>query len=126
VSTPACTLWPQCTTALLARAVFLWLTYVPDLMTLGQEPHSPDKELPRLRHKVGFIRYNATPLKLKKAPRQIAQHILGELEVRMLIRATGHPCRRLSRLAWRSWIASPVYVAAVRATKRAAIESLSK
>jgi integrase/recombinase XerD len=39
-------------------------------------------------HRVGFTRFNAAPLiRLKKAPRQIAQRILGELEVRMLIRA---------------------------------------
>jgi integrase/recombinase XerD len=39
-------------------------------------------------HRVGFTRFNAAPLiKLKKAPRQVAQRILGELEVRMLIRA---------------------------------------
>jgi integrase/recombinase XerD len=39
-------------------------------------------------HRVGFTRFNAAPLiKLKKAPRQLAQRILGELEVRMLIRA---------------------------------------
>jgi integrase/recombinase XerD len=38
--------------------------------------------------RVGFTRFNAAPLiKLKKAPRQVAQRILGELEVRMLIRA---------------------------------------
>jgi integrase/recombinase XerD len=40
-------------------------------------------------HRVGFTRFNAGPLiKLKKAPRQVAQRIMGELEVRMLIRAT--------------------------------------
>ena len=39
-------------------------------------------------HRVGFTRFNAGPLiKLKKAPRQVAQRIMGELEVRMLIRA---------------------------------------
>jgi site-specific recombinase XerD len=39
-------------------------------------------------HRVGFTRFNAAPLiKLKKAPRQVAQRIMGELEVRMLIRA---------------------------------------
>ena len=42
-------------------------------------------------HRVGFTRFNAAPLiKLKKAPRQVAQRIMGELEVRMLIRAA-HP-----------------------------------
>ena len=36
---------------------------------------------------MGFTRFNAAPLiKLKKAPRQIAQRILGELEVRDLIK----------------------------------------
>ena len=36
----------------------------------------------------GFTRLNATPfIKLKKAPRQVAQRILGELEVGMLIKA---------------------------------------
>jgi integrase/recombinase XerD len=39
-------------------------------------------------HRVGYTRFNAGPLiKLKKAPRQVAQRIMGELEVRMLIRA---------------------------------------
>jgi site-specific recombinase XerD len=39
-------------------------------------------------HRVGFTRFNAGPLiKLKKAPRQVAQRILGELEVRKLIDA---------------------------------------
>ena len=38
-------------------------------------------------HRVGVTRFNAAPLiKLKKAPRQIAQRILGELEVRDLIK----------------------------------------
>jgi site-specific recombinase XerD len=38
-------------------------------------------------HRVGYTRFNAGPLiKLKKAPRQVAQRIMGELEVRMLIR----------------------------------------
>jgi integrase/recombinase XerD len=38
-------------------------------------------------HRVGFTRFNAAPLiKLKKAPRQLAQRILGELEVRDLIK----------------------------------------
>ena len=38
-------------------------------------------------HRVGFTRFNAAPLiKLKKAPRQIAQRILSEVEVAMLIR----------------------------------------
>jgi integrase/recombinase XerD len=39
-------------------------------------------------HRVGYTRFNAAPLiKLKKAPRQVAQRIIGELDVRMLIRA---------------------------------------
>jgi site-specific recombinase XerD len=39
-------------------------------------------------HRVGYTRFNAAPLiKLKKAPRQAAQRIMGELDVRMLIRA---------------------------------------
>ena len=39
-------------------------------------------------HRVGFTRFNAAPLiKLKKAPRQVAQRIMGELEVRKLIDA---------------------------------------
>jgi integrase/recombinase XerD len=39
-------------------------------------------------HRVGFTRFNAGPLiKLKKAPRQIAQRILSEVEVAVLIRA---------------------------------------
>jgi integrase/recombinase XerD len=39
-------------------------------------------------HQVGYTRFNVGPLiKLKKAPRQVAQRIMGELEVRMLIRA---------------------------------------
>ena len=34
-------------------------------------------------HRIGFTRFNAAPLiKLKKAPRQIAQRLLGELDVR--------------------------------------------
>ena len=39
-------------------------------------------------HRVGFTRFNAAPLiKLKKAPRQVAQRVMGELDVRTLIRA---------------------------------------
>jgi integrase/recombinase XerD len=39
-------------------------------------------------HRIGFTRFNAAPLiKLKKAPRQIAQRLLGEIDVRLLIRA---------------------------------------
>ena len=40
-------------------------------------------------HRVGFTRFNAGPLiKLKKAPRQIAQRILSEVQIALLIRAT--------------------------------------
>jgi integrase/recombinase XerD len=40
-------------------------------------------------HRVGFTRFNAGPLiKLKKAPRQVAQRILGELAIRKLIDST--------------------------------------
>jgi integrase len=46
------------------------------------------KSLLGFAHRVGFTRFNAAPLiKLKKAPRQIAARILGEIEVGMLIRA---------------------------------------
>ena len=39
-------------------------------------------------HRVGYTRFNAAPfIKLKKAPRQVAQRILGELETRKLIDA---------------------------------------
>jgi integrase/recombinase XerD len=39
-------------------------------------------------HRVGYTRFNAAPLiKLKKAPRQVAQRILGEIEVHKLIDA---------------------------------------
>ena len=39
-------------------------------------------------HRVGFTRFNAGPLiKLKRAPRQVAQRIMGEVDVRLLIRA---------------------------------------
>ena len=44
-------------------------------------------------HKVGFTRFNAAPLiKLKKAPRQLAQRILSEFEAQSLIR-TAKPGR---------------------------------
>jgi site-specific recombinase XerD len=47
-------------------------------------------------HRVGFTPFNAAPLiKLKKAPRQIAQRILSELEVGMLIRAAASSRDRL-------------------------------
>jgi site-specific recombinase XerD len=47
-------------------------------------------------HRVGFTRFNAGPLiKLKKVPRQVAQRTMGELEVRMLIRAAGQGRDRL-------------------------------
>ena len=39
-------------------------------------------------HRVGFTRFNAAPLvKLKKAPRQVAQRMMGELDILSLIRA---------------------------------------
>jgi site-specific recombinase XerD len=39
-------------------------------------------------HRVGFTRFNAAPLiKLKKAPRQLAQRILDQTDVQLLIRA---------------------------------------
>lgn len=72
-------------------------------------------------HRVGFTRFNAAPLiKLKKAPRQVAQRILGELEVRKLIDAAspgrdrlmlevayfgGLRVSELVSLAWRQVIA---------------------
>lgn len=44
-------------------------------------------------HKVGFTRFNAAPLiKLKKAPRQLAQRILSEFEAQSFIR-TAKPGR---------------------------------
>ena len=55
-------------------------------------------------HRVGFTRFNAAPLiKLKKAPRQVAQRILGELEVRKLIDAA--PSRAAIACCWR-WATS--------------------
>ena len=53
-------------------------------------------------HRVGFTRFNAAPLiKLKKAPRQIAQRILGELEVRDLIKhAKGGRDRLMLQVAY--------------------------
>ena len=72
-------------------------------------------------HRVGFTRFNAAPLiKLKKVPRQVAQRILGELEVRKLIDAAnpgrdrlmlevgyfgGLRVSELVSLAWRQVIA---------------------
>ena len=45
------------------------------------------KALLGFAHKVGFTRFNAAPLiKLKKAPRQLAQRILSEVDVQLLIR----------------------------------------
>jgi integrase/recombinase XerD len=47
------------------------------------------KSLLGFAHRVGFTRFNAGPLiKLKKAPRQVAQRILSEIQVARLIRAT--------------------------------------
>jgi Phage integrase, N-terminal SAM-like domain len=49
-------------------------------------------------HRVGYTRFNAAPLiKLKKAPRQIAQRILGELEVRVTLQGLGV----VGALGWR-------------------------
>lgn len=46
------------------------------------------KSLLGFAHRVGFTRFSAAPLiKLKRAPRQIAQRILGEVDIAMLIRA---------------------------------------
>ena len=40
-------------------------------------------------HRVGFTRFNAGPLiKLKKALRQVAQRIMSEVQIALLIRAT--------------------------------------
>ena len=45
------------------------------------------KALLGFAHKVGFTRFNAAPLiKLRKAPRQLAQRILSEFDVQLLIR----------------------------------------
>src|SRR5215467_2756184 len=42
-----------------------------------------------LAHRAGFTRFNAGPLiKLKKAPRQVSQRILTEVQIALLIRAT--------------------------------------
>ena len=38
-------------------------------------------------HRVGFTRFNAGPLKLKKAPRQIAQRTMSEVQIAPLRRA---------------------------------------
>jgi integrase/recombinase XerD len=51
------------------------------------------KSLLGFAHRVRYTHTNVAPiLRLKRAPRQVAQRILGELEVRMLIRAA-HPGR---------------------------------
>ena len=43
------------------------------------------KALLGFAHKVGFTRFNAAPLiKLRKAPRQLAQRILSEVDVQLL------------------------------------------
>jgi integrase/recombinase XerD len=50
-------------------------------------------------HRVGFTRFNARLLiKLKKAPRQIAQRILSEVEIAALIRAAKSDRDRLSSI----------------------------
>jgi integrase/recombinase XerD len=60
------------------------------------------KSFLRFAHRVGFTRFNAAPLiKLKKAPRQVAQRILGELEVRDLIKhAKGGRDRLMLQVAY--------------------------
>jgi integrase/recombinase XerD len=46
------------------------------------------KALLGFAHKVGFTRFNAAPLiKLKKAPRKIAQRLLSQVELHLLLRA---------------------------------------
>ena len=45
------------------------------------------KALLGFAHKVAFTRFNAAPLiKLRKAPRRLAQRILSEVDVQLLIR----------------------------------------
>jgi len=49
---------------------------------------APVKSFLGFAHRVGFTRFNAGPLiKLKKAPRQVVQRILSEVETAVLIRA---------------------------------------
>jgi integrase/recombinase XerD len=46
------------------------------------------KALLGFAHKVGFTRFNAAPLiKLKKAPRKVAQRLLSQVELHLLLRA---------------------------------------
>ena len=46
------------------------------------------KSLLNFAHQVGYTRFNAAPLiKLKKAPRQLAQKLMSEVDVKLLIRA---------------------------------------
>jgi integrase/recombinase XerD len=46
------------------------------------------KSLLGFAHKVGFTRFNAAPLiKLKKAPRKLAEKLIGEVEVQLIIRS---------------------------------------
>lgn len=78
------------------------------------------KALLGFAHQVGYTRFNVGPLiKLKKAPRKLAQRILPEFDVQLLIRAAGdsrHPERdralfetayygglRVSELAAMTW-----------------------
>ncbi|MBA2127370.1 hypothetical protein DLM45_14225 [Hyphomicrobium methylovorum] len=55
------------------------------------------KALLGFAHQVGYTRFNVGPLlKLKKAPRKLAQRIMPEVEIHLLIRATAgsrHPQR---------------------------------
>jgi site-specific recombinase XerD len=59
------------------------------------------KSLLGFAHKVGFTRFNASPLiKIKKAPRQLAQRILSELDVQLLRDARTERDRVLLELAY--------------------------
>jgi integrase/recombinase XerD len=54
------------------------------------------KALLGFAHKVGFTRFNAAPLiKLRKAPRKIAQRLLSQVELHLLLRAAGSKRDRL-------------------------------
>ena len=46
------------------------------------------KSLLNFAHQVGYTRFNVAPvIKLKKAPRQLAQKLMSEVDVKLLIRA---------------------------------------
>lgn len=54
------------------------------------------KSLLGFAHRVGFTRFNAAPLiKIKRAPRKLAQKIISEVDVGMLLRASRSPRDRL-------------------------------